>query len=134
MWHIIDIKVAFDSVDRSALWLILKGAGVPDFLLNLKGDLHSSMGMSVLISSWLSPCFCTTSTVWKGCILALAPFSQAINWILERATPLITIKVGDVFNNQDYTDEAAFLVEKSENFNLTLQGLQDTTNAMGLNV
>ena len=35
----VDIKAAFDSLDRKALWLALKGIGVPDVLVRLMQDL-----------------------------------------------------------------------------------------------
>ena len=37
----IDIKSAFDSVDRVALWKALRGSGMPPFLLQLIHDLHT---------------------------------------------------------------------------------------------
>ena len=37
----IDIKSAFDSVDRIALWKALRGSGMPPFLLQLIRDLHT---------------------------------------------------------------------------------------------
>lgn len=43
---IYDFKVAFDSVDRSALQFILKQIVIPDALLNLECDCHLSTGAS----------------------------------------------------------------------------------------
>jgi len=37
----VDIKSAFDSVDRIALWKALRAKGVPDILLQLIEDLHT---------------------------------------------------------------------------------------------
>ena len=51
----VDLKAAFDSVDRSALWLALKGIGVPDTLLRLVRDLlhqHWSTDQSWSNSLW----------------------------------------------------------------------------------
>src|SRR5271163_1908129 len=59
----VDLKYAFDSVDRSALWLALKGVGVPDMLLGLLQDLHTDTGASVRVGSALSDRFPTTSWV-----------------------------------------------------------------------
>ena len=36
----LDIKAAFDSVDRSATWKALRSKGVPDVLLDLMAALH----------------------------------------------------------------------------------------------
>jgi len=37
----IDIKAAFDSVDRQALWKALHATGAPQFLIQLIQDLHT---------------------------------------------------------------------------------------------
>ena len=37
----IDVKAAFDSVDRAALWKALKGAGTLPFLMHLLCDPHT---------------------------------------------------------------------------------------------
>ena len=37
----IDIKAAFDSVDRLALWKALHATGAPQFLIQLIQDLHT---------------------------------------------------------------------------------------------
>jgi len=47
----IDIKSAFDSVDRVALWKALRGSGMPPFLLQLIRDLHTDSGVAVVSNS-----------------------------------------------------------------------------------
>ena len=42
----VDLKSAFESVDRQARWRALRGVGVPDTLLRLVQDLHSGTGVS----------------------------------------------------------------------------------------
>ena len=37
----VELKSIFDSVDKQALWMALRGVGVPDTLLRLVQDLHS---------------------------------------------------------------------------------------------
>ena len=80
----VDLKAAFDSVDRLALWKALRGIGIPQYLLHLIEDLHNSFTSSVRIAAMLSPSFITTSGVRQGCVLAPALFSRAIDWIMER--------------------------------------------------
>ena len=43
----LDIKAAFDSVDRLALWKALRSRGVPDVLLDLIVALHQGTGVQV---------------------------------------------------------------------------------------
>ena len=66
MLHYVDIKSAFESVDRNALWKALRSRGIPDILLNLTEDLHTHTGSTVRISDKFSRHFSTTSGVRQG--------------------------------------------------------------------
>ena len=80
----IDIKAAFDSVDREALWKAMKAKGTPPFLLHLIWDLHSGTMSSVRVGGDVSAPFATTSGVRQGCILVPALFCCAIYRIMSR--------------------------------------------------
>ena len=79
-----DIKGAFDSVDRVALWKTLKGRGVPHLVLQLLENLHSQTGAKVRSGGKLSSRFNTSSGVRQGCVLAPTLFCIAIDWILNQ--------------------------------------------------
>ena len=74
----VDIKSAFDSVDRNALWKALRARGIPGILLNLTEDLHTHTA-KVRIGNKFSRHFSTTSGVRQGCVLAPALFLVAID-------------------------------------------------------
>ena len=78
----VDIKSAFDSFDRNALWKALRARGIPDILTNLIEDLHTHTGATVRIGNKFSHRFSTTTGVRQGCVLAPALFLVAIDWIL----------------------------------------------------
>ena len=59
----IDIKAAFDSVDREALWKAMKAKGTPPLLLHLIRDLHSGTTSSVRVGGDVTAPFATTSGV-----------------------------------------------------------------------
>jgi len=71
----VDLKAAFDSVDRLALWKALRGIGIPQYLLHLIEDLHSGSTSNVRIGSTLSASFTSTSGVRQVCVLAPAVLS-----------------------------------------------------------
>ena len=68
----VDIKAAFDSVDRDALWKALKAKRAPPFLI--KAHQGPSSGNEVVgrvrIGRQLTNTFLTSSGVRQGCILA----------------------------------------------------------------
>ena len=66
----LDIKTAFDSVDRTALWKALRSKGMPDIILQLITALHENTGARIRVGQKLSSRISTTSSVRQGCILA----------------------------------------------------------------
>ena len=110
----LDIKAAFDSVDRRALWKVLRSTGVPGILLDIIVALHENTGVRVCLGQNLSDRLQTTSGVRHGCVLAPALFSIAIDWILRHMSVKPEIAVGrDHFSDLVYTDETALFVNST---------------------
>ena len=131
----VDLKSAFDSVDRSALWLTLKGIGVPDTLLRLVQDLHTDTGAHVRVGSQISERFSTSSGVRQGCVLAPALFCCAIDWILEHMQGLRGINVGKCkFTDLDYADDIALPASNVGDVSHSLGGFSSASRSIGLNV
>ena len=80
----VDLKAAFDSVDRTALWKAMREIGVPTTLLDLIIDLHCGTTARVRLGKHLSSPFMTTSGVRQGCVLAPALFCRALDFIMAR--------------------------------------------------
>jgi len=78
----LDIKSAFDSADRRALWKALRSRGVPAILLDLISALHDGTAVRVRVGQEISGHLLTTSGVRQGCVLAPSLFCIAIDWIL----------------------------------------------------
>jgi len=83
----VDLKAAFDSVDRLALWKALRGIGIPQYLLQLIEDLYNGSTSSVRIGTTLSPSFITSSGVRQGCVLAPALFCRAMTGLWSELPP-----------------------------------------------
>ena len=113
----LDIKAAFDSVDRWVLWKAPRGRGVPDVLVNLIEALHHSThstGARVRCGKNLSSRFWTTSGVRQGCILAPALFCVAIDWIIAHMANKPGISVGNSqLTDLVYADDTTLLVQSA---------------------
>ena len=108
---ILDIKAAFDSVDRRALWKSLRSRGVPTILLDLIIALHERTTARVRVGKELSDHVITTSGVRQGCVLAPALFCVAIDWILRHMKTQPGITIGPhSFTDLVYADDTTFLV------------------------
>jgi len=129
----IDIKEAFDSVDRYALWKALRSHGALPFLIQLIEDLHAGTTSRIRVGGQLSETFETTSGVRQGCVLAPALFCIAIDWIVARCTNVMGIIVGcSRFTDQDYADDAVLFTDCPSKWPPILSSFDEAAHTMGL--
>jgi len=129
----VDIKGAFDSVDRVALWKALKGKGVPQLVLQLLEDLHSQTGAKVRSGGKLSRRFNTSYGVRQGRVLAPALFCIAIDWILSQVAPQVGITVGDqCFTDLAYADDAVIFLSDEDQAADCFSALSNAADSFGL--
>ena len=81
----LDLKAAFDSVDRTCLWHCLSLKGVPQIFINLLKSLYSETRARVRVYGELSPEFTTESGVRQGCPLSPFLFNFVMDILLETA-------------------------------------------------
>lgn len=131
----LDIKSAFDSVDRSALWKALRSKGMPDVLLNLIADLHQNTGACVCVDGKLSPRLKSTSGVRQGCVLAPALFCVAIDWILDHMTAKPAVNVGSHrFSDLVYADDTTLFCSPETDIETVLADFSQAAAPFGLKV
>ena len=131
----IDIKSAFDSVDRTALWQALQGIGMPSFLLHLIRDLHEGTTAQVRTEHGLSTAFSTTSGVRQGCVLAPSLFSCAIDWIMDQCSANLGTSIGQQrFTDIDYADDGALLTDDPKKWPDLLQDYEAAASTVGMHV
>jgi len=107
----IDIKSAFDSVDRVALWKALSGSDIPPFLLQLIRDLHTGTTAPVRTPQGMSDVF-YTSGVRQGCILAPAFYCCAIVWLMRHCSGCFGVDVGNFhLTDINYADDAVLFTD-----------------------
>jgi len=129
----IDIKSAFDSVDRDALWKALAAKKAPPFLIRLIQDLHRFTTARVRIGRKLSDPFYTSSGVRQGCILAPMLFCLAVDWIMSQCTSSLgTDVVRWKFTDQVYADDAVLFSSDAANWTSALMAFDSAAATMGL--
>ena len=82
----IDLKAAFDSVDRKSIWATLRSISVPDKLVRLLERLHHQTKSSVKIDKAESTPFVITSGVRQGCTAAPDLFNCLLDHLMRRVT------------------------------------------------
>ena len=66
----VDLKKAYDSVPRHALWCVLKKYGVPPTMLSVIKSLHEGMDAVVRIGDSITDPIAVTNGLRQGCTLA----------------------------------------------------------------
>ena len=81
----IDYGKAFDCLDYSKLWKILKDTGIPDHLTCLLRNLYAGQETTVRTSHGTVDWFQIGKEVHQGCILSLCLFNLYAEYIVQNA-------------------------------------------------
>jgi len=129
----VDLKSAFDSVDRQALWKAFRGINMPQVLLKLTEDLHTGKTSQVSLGGLMSDSFSTSSGVHQGCILAPAIFCRATDWTMERTAREAGAHVGNnLYSDLDYADDVMLMAERTETLRSAIAKFYQTAEDLGL--
>ena len=79
----VDLKKAYDSVPRDALWQVLEKCGVPPKMLTIVKQLHEGMQAEVRIGSELSDSFEVKNGLRQGCTLAPTLFNLFFSAVVK---------------------------------------------------
>ena len=130
----VDIKAAFDSVDRSALWAGLASLNLPSPLGDLISELHNGTSSCVSINGELSNKFNSLSGVRQGCILAPSLFCLVMDIVLKASNPSTTFIGGSPFSHGAYADDVAFIDTSIDSLCGSLTRFQTEAAKFGLNI
>ncbi len=81
----VDFKKAFDSIDRTALFKILRNYGVPENITNAIKVLYSNSKSAVLVDGELTSFFDVLTGVLQGDVLAPFLFIVVIDWVMRNS-------------------------------------------------
>ena len=114
----IDYAKAFDCVNHTKLWKILKEMGIPDHLTCLLRNLYAGEEATVRIGHGTSDWFQIGKGVRQGCILSPCLFNLYAQYImrkvgLDEAQSGIKI-AGRNINNLRYADDTTLMAESKE--------------------
>ena len=114
----IDYAKAFDCVDHTKLWKILKEMGIPDHLTCLLRNLYAGQEATVRTGHGTKDSFQIGKGVCKGCILSPCLFNLYAEYIMRIAGLEETqagIKIaGRNINNLRYADDTTLMAESEE--------------------
>ncbi|CAH8490480.1 unnamed protein product [Dicrocoelium dendriticum] len=133
----LDIRAAFDSVDRSALWNCLLKKGVLDKFVTILKVLHTHTSGKVRAYGTHSSSFAVASGVRQGCPISPFLFNFAIEDVLQRALEGVQdcgveLLPGDRLTDLDYADDIALLEDDPQSVQNALDRLAMEASKYGL--
>ena len=120
----VDLKKAFDSVNRERLWHLLRLRGIPGRIVGLFTGMYSETVSAVKCGGGVSS-FCESRCeAGQGCVLAPSLFNTCMDWVLGRVVE--QSHCGASVGNTDITDlvfadDAAIFAESLEDLTMALE-------------
>ena len=131
----IDYAKAFDCVDYSKLWKILKEMGIQDHLTCLLRNLYANQEVTVRTGHETTDWFQIGKGVHQGCILSPCLFNLYAEYIMRNAG-LEEIQAGNKIAKRNiynlrYADDTTFMAE-SEELKCLLMKVKKESEKVGL--
>ena len=132
----VDFSAAFDSVDRSALWLIMEADGVPANLVSMFKAMYASTKCCVKVYNTKSTPFEVKTGVRQGGISSPMLFNWVIDWVLKTAldshTDGVVLGEGRILTDLTFADDIALLAETPAQLQTMLDRVSDAAARVGL--
>ncbi|TNN20796.1 LINE-1 reverse transcriptase, partial [Schistosoma japonicum] len=133
----LDLKAAFDSVDREVLWQCLSLKGVPKKYINLVQALYSKTTGRVRAYGELSSEFLTSSGVRQGCPLSPFLFNFVIDMLLDITMSSsdfsgVDFLPGASLTDLEYADDIVLFGEDADKMQSLLTTLSNNASMFGM--
>ena len=134
----VDFEKAFDSVDREAMWRILRHYGIPDKIINMLKVQYRGFTCQVLHGGTMTEPIEVKTGVRQGCLLSPLLFLVVLDWVSKNAyegTRLglqwtLTQRLEDL----DYADDLCLLTHRLVDMKEKGERLQETGGQVGLKI
>nr|KAG5705815.1 hypothetical protein BaRGS_027474 [Batillaria attramentaria] len=136
--NFIDYEKAFDSVDREALWKLLRHYGVPGKIISLIQCTYQDMSCRISHAGQLSESFEVKTGVRQGCLLSPFLFLLVIDWIMKTTTAGrkngIQWTLWTQLDDLDFADDLALLSHSHSQMQDKTTCLEATSAGTGLKI
>ena len=84
--NFVDFEKAFDCMDRSDLWCLMRHSGIPGKFIQIIKNSYDRVTCKVPHAGGLSESFMVNTGVKQGCLMASLLIQLAIDWIIKETT------------------------------------------------
>ena len=81
----VNFQKAFDSLDREAMWRILRHYGIPDKIINMLKVQYQGFTCQVLHGGAMTKPIVVKTGVRQGCLLSPLLFLMVLDWVSKNA-------------------------------------------------
>ncbi|CAH8472212.1 unnamed protein product [Schistosoma guineensis] len=136
--NFIDYEKAFDSMDRTTLWKLLRHYGVPQKIVNIIQNSYDGLHCKIVHGGQLTKLFEVKTGVRQGCLLSPFLFLLVIDWIMKTSTS--EGKRGIQWTSQmqlddlDFADDQALLSQTQQQMQEKTTSVAVASAALGINI
>ena len=131
-----DFEKAFDSLDREAMWRILRHYGIPNKIINMLKVQYQGFTCQVLHGGTMTELIEVKAGVRQGCLLSPLLFLVVLDWVSMNAYEgkllglqwSLTQRLEDL----DYADDLCLLTYRLADMKVKGERLQETGGQVGL--
>ena len=136
--NFVDFAKAFDSLDRSRLWKILRHYGIPSELVYLIKAMYADSCYSVIDNGKMSNWFDVKTGVRQGCVMSGFLFIMAVDWVMTNTVRNrrrgLRWRFTSMLEELDYADDIALLASTCAHMQEKSSRLQTIGSFIGLEV
>ncbi|VDO75375.1 unnamed protein product [Schistosoma margrebowiei] len=136
--NFIDYEKAFDSVDRTTLWKLLRHYGVPQKIVNIIQSSYDGLHCKIVHGGQLTRSFEVKTGVRQGCLLSPFLFLLVIDWIIKTSTSEgkhgIQWTSRMQLDDLDFADDLALLSQTQQQMQEKTNSVAAASAAVGLNI
>ena len=136
--NFVDYEKAFDSVDRTTLWKLLRHFGVPQKLVNIIKESYEGFNCKIVHEGSLTNSFQVNTGVRQGCLLSPFLFLLAIGWVMKSATENrrngIQWTLFSQLDDLDFADDIALLSQSGQQMQDKTTAIKEVSECIGLKV
>ena len=136
--NFVDFTKAFDSLDRSRLWKILRHYGIPSELVDLIRAMYAGSCCSVIDNGKMSDWFDVKTGVRQGCVMSGFLFIMAVDWVMTNTVRNrrrgLRWRFTSMLEDLDYADDIALLASNCTHMQEKSSRLQAIGSFIGLEV
>lgn len=134
----VDFEKAFDSVDRSVLWRIMRSYSIPEKIVKMVKVMYSGSECAVIDGSGVYDWFKIKTGVKQGCCMSGFLFLLVVDWVMRKTTKHGNTGIRWKFNNfledLDFADDLALIASSGRHIQTKISNLGRYAKMTGLRI